>query len=155
MADEDLWLGLGGHPDLAPPEVDDSPGATAWFPLSDACDSAPLDSHFVAAVAWSFAPGRERREGYFIEPSPVPRYAWVLWDFAYDDDREAWSWRARAATNAAIRSPREAARHLLEKAWEWDRRYQRTARFDEVDEAGIIDCAEVDHIADRVWRNPV
>lgn len=151
MAVEQLWLGFGNHPDLSPPEIRDPPGAEISFPLYEACESAPLDSQFVAAVAWDLAPGRERREGYFIEPSPLSTYAWVLWDFSYDDNWGTWSWRLRAATDATFETAEAAAQHLLGRLWAWEKLHHATDRFDEIEERGLLSEDAVMRIADRVW----
>lgn len=151
MTGEDLWIGFDGHPDLDAPVAVEVSGATPLFPLDDACDSAPLASHFVAAVAWNSTSGGMRREGYFVEPSPIRPYVWVLWCFSADSTATAWSWSARAATSFAMRFPPDAALYLVSKAWAWEREHRGTPRFDKIEEAGMLDEAEILRIADRIW----
>lgn len=49
------------------PEFDQEadPGLVAFFPTEFAKATAPPGAVFVGAVTWSFAPGRDGREGYF------------------------------------------------------------------------------------------
>ena len=149
MSEHRLWLGNGNHPDIESPEPNGNPGCVAFFPTEEAQEMAPQGAEFVAAVATSPRPGSDIRDGYFIGPSQSKAWKWVLWDFTYDNEFESWSWVVRATTDEPFTDPTKAAAHLLSAVWAWERDKWDQSLFEQVEDTGLIDEAEVWKIGRR------
>jgi hypothetical protein len=73
----------------------------------------------------------------------------VLWEFAYDDNWETWSWVVRATTDERCRTPTQAAVRLLEAAWTWERETWGSTLFEEVEDTGLLNEEEIWKIGKR------
>lgn len=135
-----LWTGSGNHPEIPNPKpVWRCHVPPAFFPLERAWRGAPNSLEFLVAVAWSFQPGNERREGYFIQRRRSKIWPWALLAYDYDDNWGVWSWKVRAAGDSAYPTHAVAGRALLESSWAWECKTWQTGLFDEVELAGLID----------------
>jgi hypothetical protein len=67
----------------------------------------------------------------------------VLWDLAYDNEWETWSWVVRATTEERFTDSTKAAAHLLAAAWAWERDKWDETLFEQVEDTGLLGEAEV------------
>jgi hypothetical protein len=151
---EHLWLGFDQHPDIRPPKIPEEfdPGETAFFPRDVAMRFAPEGAQFVVAVASSFSMHSETRNGFFIAPTSISIWKWVLWCLDLDQTDETWIWRVRASTDRSFGSRAEAAAYLLFQAWKEDKTKWDRGMFDEVEDCGeLLSENEIMDIAEKAF----
>jgi hypothetical protein len=144
-----IWLGKSPPEDFPPPVIDDDPGCTAFFPIDEAESQAPEGAEFLTSVSWSFAPGSERRVGYFIAQVEHLSWKWILWAFNYSDNSMSWSWAPVAGTTDDLGSHDNAGAALLEETWKWEKAEWRTETIGEA-EGGLLDDDETYELSNRI-----
>jgi len=145
-----IWLRETPPDEFPSPPVDEDPGCTAFFPSEEAESQAPQGAEFLTSVSWSYAPGSERRVGYFIADVDHPTWRWVLWAFNYSDNYMSWSWSPIAGSVQECTSHLQAGTVLLEQVWKWERTEWKTEAFEEA-EGGLLDDDATYDLGDRIW----
>lgn len=111
----------------------------------------PAGSRYLGQVEWAWSPMHMRISAYYISQSS-DRRRWVLWCKGYDDNYGRWSpaYPVLAAPRRDGFSALQAAQLLLLEAWGADRD-EGTDRFHWIAEAGELDVADLQAVADAAW----
>ena len=154
MSKNRLWIGSGDHPDILAVQMPRSknPGCTAFFPLDDAMESVPEGGEFICSINTSPRPGSDIRSGYFVAPTCVAGWQWILWSLDWDDNWETWEWRVCATTDGSFLSSKEAARHLLFERWRFERSEYDSEIFEELEQTELLSDSEVREISQRAFK---
>jgi hypothetical protein len=128
----------------------------------------PAGAELIAAVCWNsvyrghlgLAATKGMRSGhhdirhaYFLGPSPVVRWSWLLYVLVYDHDNEAWDWFLAAATDRDIADRKDAAHWLIESFWCWFAAHSRDSAtpVDEISRAGILPEPDIRELGRRIY----
>ncbi len=115
-------------------------------------ESIPDGGEFICSINSSPRPGSDIRTGYFIAPTSVAGWRWVLWSLDWDDNWEKWEWCVRATTDTNFSSSKEAASHLLFEAWRFQKSKYDSAMFEALERTGVLSVSEVEKIAERAFK---
>lgn len=152
-----------------PPSVTSYGRGEAEFPEFAGRFAPPPDAQLVAAVAWdstyrghlglgtlkgATSGFHDLRHAYFVGPSSVSRWSWLLYLLVYDDDNESWDWHIAAATDRELADRLEAAHWLLESFWCWLAAYARgdVGPVDEVCRSGLLGEADILSLSRRTLQ---
>ena len=113
-----------------------------WPKKNNFPEIMPPDAEYVATVEWSWLPGHDRQDTYYISKDDAEEY-WILWVELLDDIEPSQPYAYGIDANY---SEDVAVRKLLKVAWSGD----SLDKFHGVTSEGLLSVGDLDDIADTV-----
>lgn len=110
----------------------------------------PKSALFVGAAEWSWLPGRDRLDIYWISRTRHKRW-WLLWISYYSDVTDKNEYAIYLASDAKFKTRWQAAYELLQDAWKADYIEHGLDRPHDIDRYGILNYEDIETIMTEVW----
>jgi hypothetical protein len=118
------------------------------LPAGSVSKSPPRNAEYLCQVEWAWSPAHNRLDAYYLNRG---RTHWSLWLRYWDDNWSQWEWSGIACVPREQADKGQAAVHLLEAFWQFDRANSEVDQFHWVNEAAFIDMNQLHAIAREVW----